>query len=179
MVSIILLFILVSSFFIGLRRGLILQIIHLTGFVVSLLVAYMYYKELAVYIRLWIPYPQLPADSPISMLVDIFNFESVYYSGIAFAILFFGTKILMQIIGSMLDFVSHLPILRTVNGWLGGLLCFIEAYLILFVILHVAALLPVETVQSLLHQSTLAQLILDHTPFLSQWLKELWVTNPL
>ncbi|WP_026671562.1 CvpA family protein [Alkalihalobacterium bogoriense] len=179
MVSIILFIILLSSFFIGLRRGFILQLIHLTGFIISLIVAYMYHRELATYIRLWIPYPQLSSESPISMFIEMFNFESVYYSGIAFAILFFGTKIIMQIIGSMLDFVSHLPILRTVNGWLGGVLGFLEAYLIMFVVLNVAALLPIEIVQSFLHQSSLAQFIVNHTPFLSEWIKDIWVNNQI
>ncbi len=159
------------------RRGFILQLFHLLGFLVAFIVAYMYYSPLAFYIRLWIPYPQLPANSPFTMLVETFNGEHVYYSGIAFAILFFATKILVYIIGSMLDFLAHLPIVRTANRWLGGALGFLEMYLIIFVLLHVAALIPVEIVQSLLHRSFLAQLILNYTPVLSGWLKELWIQN--
>ncbi|WP_216828878.1 CvpA family protein [Alkalihalobacterium elongatum] len=179
MFSLLIFFILISSFFIGLRRGFILQLIHLVSFFVALIVAYLYYGELASYIRLWIPYPQFSSDSAFSMFIEAFNFESVYYSGIAFAILFFGTKIALHIIGSMLDFVAHLPILRTINGWLGGALCFLEAYLILFILLHVAALLPIEFVQDQLQKSSLAHLILDYTPFLSSWIKEIWINNKL
>ncbi|WP_017726651.1 CvpA family protein [Halalkalibacterium ligniniphilum] len=179
MLSLVLMLILISSFFIGRRRGFILQLVHLLGFIVAFLVAYHYYSDVALYIRLWIPYPQFSTDSTVSMIISAFDFESVYYSGIAFAILFFGTKILMQIIGSMLDFLAHLPILRSVNRLLGGLLCLLEAYLLLFILLYVGALLPIEQVQGHLQGSLIAQLMMNHTPFLSDWLQELWVNNPL
>ena len=179
MLSLLIFIILVSSFFIGLKRGFILQLIHLVSFVISLIVAYVYYKDLASFIRLWIPYPQFSTDNAFTMLVEAFNFENVYYSGIAFAILFFGTKILLHIIGSMLDFVAQLPILRTVNGWFGAMLCFLEAYLIIFVVLHVAALLPIEFVQTALQESFLGRWIMDYTPFLSSWLKGIWINNQL
>ncbi|UTW68904.1 hypothetical protein KHA80_16630 [Anaerobacillus sp. HL2] len=84
----------------------------------------MYYGDLAVQIRLWIPYPQFSTNNPALMLIEEFNFEHVYYSGIAFAILF-ATKILLQIIGSMFDFLAHLPILNIIiNGGLVDILLF-------------------------------------------------------
>lgn len=175
MLSLILLIILISSFFIGLRRGFILQLFHLVSFVISIIVAYLYYADLAKVIRLWIPYPQLSTDSTFGMVVTSFNMEEVYYSGISFAILFFVTKIILHIIGSMLDFIARLPILKTINGWLGGILCFLEIYLLLFVVLHVAALLPIDVVQEHLNGSFLAKLIIDYTPFLSGWIKDLWL----
>jgi uncharacterized membrane protein required for colicin V production len=179
MLSFLILFILFCSFFIGRRRGFILQIIHLISFVVAIVVAYTYFGELASYIRLWIPYPQFSSDSTVGMIINTFNAESVYYSGIAFAILFFGTKIVLHLIGSMLDFLAHLPILRSVNQLLGGIFCFIEAYLILFVLLFVAALVPIDLVQDIMQGSIVVQLMLNHTPFLSEWLKELWVNNQI
>ncbi len=179
MLSFILLFILFCSFFIGRRRGFILQLIYLVSFVAAIFVAYKYFRELATYIRLWIPYPQFSSDSAVGMMIRSFDAESVYYSGIAFAILFFGTKIALHIIGSMLDFLAHLPILNSFNRLFGGILCFVETYLILFVLLFVAALLPIETVQSLMQRSIVAQFMLNYTPFLSEWLKTLWVDNSI
>lgn len=179
MFSLIIFILLITSFFVGFRRGFILQLIHLTGFVIAFIVAYLYHAELASHIRLWIPYPQFPSDNPAFMIIESFNFENVYYTGIAFAILFFATKIVLQIIGSMFDFLAHLPILSTINGWLGGVLCFLETLLILVVVLHIAALLPIEFVQDILKDSSLAKLILDYTPILSNQLKELWIENQL
>ncbi|WP_088103766.1 CvpA family protein [Halalkalibacter urbisdiaboli] len=179
MLSFIILFLLLCSFFVGRRRGFILQVIHLVGFIVSLIVAYKYYGELASFIRLWIPYPQISSDSPVGMILNVLDGESVYYSGIAFALLFIGTRIILQIFGAMLDFVAHLPILRSVNRLLGGILCFLEAYLIILILIYVAALLPVELVQELLQKSIVAQLMINHTPILSEWLQEIWAKNEI
>ncbi|MFB4159773.1 CvpA family protein [Geomicrobium sp. JSM 1781026] len=175
MLSVLILLILVTNFFIGLRRGFILQLFHLVSFFGSLIVAYLFYSDVAEYLRLWVPYPQF-LDDPSNMFISAFNFEAVYYNGIAFAILFFATRILLHILASMLDFVSHLPVLRSVNRLLGGALGFVEAYLIVFVLLIVAALLPVDAVQQTIGNSSIARLIIDHTPFLSGWLQELWIS---
>ncbi|TWI57022.1 CvpA family protein [Halalkalibacter nanhaiisediminis] len=179
MLSFVILFLLFCSFFIGRRRGFILQIVHLVSFVVAIFVAYTYFRELATFIRLWIPYPQFSQDSTVGMIISTFDGESVYYSGIAFAILFFGTKLVLHLLGSMLDFLAHLPILRSFNQLLGGVLCFVETYLILLVLMFVAALLPIEVVQDVMQRSIVVQLMMNHTPFISEWIKSLWVENPL
>ncbi len=51
----------------GFRRGLIVQIIHMTGFIIALVVAYTYYKQLAEKFVLWIPYPGVTAGSKLSI----------------------------------------------------------------------------------------------------------------
>lgn len=175
MLSLILMILLIGSFFIGLRRGFIMQLFHLISFFVSLIVAYVYYKDLADVIRLWLPYPQLSTDSTFAMVVASFDMEQAYYSGISFVLIFFVTKIGLHIIGSMFDFLARLPFLKTVNGLLGGILCFVEVYLLIFISLHVAALLPIEAVQDPLNRSSLAKWIIDHTPFLSTWIKDVWL----
>ncbi|RNA70276.1 CvpA family protein [Alteribacter keqinensis] len=175
MLTLFLFIILIGSFLVGFRRGLILQLVHLVGFVVAFIVAYLYYQELASYIRLWIPFPTLGSESGSSLLVNAFSIEEVYYNGIAFAILFFVTKILMQILGSMFDFLAHLPILHTINGWLGGILGFLEGLLIAVILVHLGALIQVEFIQQLIANSSLAQLIFEYTPIISNQLKELWL----
>ncbi|WP_280769852.1 CvpA family protein [Salipaludibacillus daqingensis] len=174
MLSLILFLILMVSFFVGFRRGLILQVVHLIGLFVAFAVAYLYYQEVAQYIRLWIPFPQLSTESGLSLLVDSFNLEAVYYNGIAFAALFFLTKIIMQIIGSLFDFLAHLPILHFLNGWLGGILGFLEGLVMLTVLLHLAALIQLDVVQATLQASSFAQMIFEYTPIISNELKELW-----
>ncbi|MGJ9382983.1 CvpA family protein [Salipaludibacillus sp. CF4.18] len=175
MLSFILFFILIMCFFIGFRRGFILQVIHLLGLVVSFVVAYLYYQELASYIRLWIPFPQLSEEGGMGLLVENFDMEMVYYNGIAFAALFIITKIIMQVIGSLFDFIAHLPILHFLNGWLGGILGFIEGLVVIVVLLHLAALVQVDIVQSILQGSSFAQMIFEYTPIISDELKTLWI----
>ncbi|MFB5662938.1 CvpA family protein [Alteribacillus sp. HJP-4] len=179
MLSLLLIIILFVSFLVGLRRGFMLQLIHLASFFIALIIAFYFYQDLAEYLRLWLPYPEISSggDGAVNMFVSMFDMESVYYYGIAFFIIFIAAKILLQIVGSMLDFVSQLPLLRTVNRWLGGLLGFLESYLILFILLITSALLPIEMFQEMIAASSVADMMINHTPILSDWIKDLWASE--
>ncbi|WP_409302070.1 CvpA family protein [Peribacillus sp. SCS-155] len=174
MLDLAILAILILGFLIGLRRGFILQLIHLTGFIAAFVIAYLYYDELAPKLKLWIPYPSLGNSSAIKMIFDGTGLDHAYYNAISFAIIFFAAKIIWQMIGSMLDFIAHLPILKQINRWAGGILGFIEVYLIMFIVLYIAALLPVEQVQGPISNSVLASAIIEKTPLLSGMVKDLW-----
>ncbi|MEH7176437.1 CvpA family protein [Neobacillus vireti] len=171
--AIILLF--VFGFFIGLKRGFILQFVHITGFIIAYIVAYLYYGDLAPKLTLWVPYPNLGTTSPLKLLSENGNMEEAFYRAIAFVIIFLAVKILLQIIGSMLDFIAHLPILRQLNVWAGGILGFAEVYLIIFILLYIGALVPMEFMQKPLDDSIIANLMVNHTPFLSQQIKSMWI----
>lgn len=167
--------ILVMGFIVGLKRGFILQTIHLVGFIVAFIVAYLYYEQLAPKLTLWIPYPNLGSNATLNLIFDNANLESAYYRAIAFAAIFFAVKIMLQIVGSMLDFVSNLPILHQLNVWAGGLLGLVEVYLVMFIILYIAALLPIQAIQDPLNDSILAENIIKNTPVFSQQIKQLWI----
>ncbi|MBN6887936.1 putative membrane protein required for colicin V production [Cytobacillus horneckiae] len=175
MLDLAIIIILLFGFFMGLRRGFILQLIHLVGFIIAFVVARLYYDTLAPKLTLWIPYPNFGSDSNLQMLLGSTDLEDAYYRAIAFAIIFFAVKILLQIIGSMLDFVASLPILKQLNTWAGSILGFIEVYLIMFILLYIAALLPITALQNMLNDSFMAEFIIDHTPILSQQIKDLWI----
>lgn len=174
MVNLALLIILVIGFFIGMRRGFILQLIHMIGFIVSLIVAYMYYDELTPKLRLWIPYPNFDADNTLKMVLDGINFDEAFYRAIAFAIIFFAVRLVLGIIGSALDIVASLPILKTLNVWAGAVLGFIEMYLFIFFLLYMAALLPIASIQTALADSSIAEYMLNKTPFFSAEIKKWW-----
>lgn len=174
MLDLILVLLLIFGFFIGLKRGFILQAIHLVGFIVSFILAYIYYDDLAPRLELWIPYPSFGDKESFTMLFQAMELEQAYYNAIAFAIIFFVSKIVLQIFGSMLDFVAHLPILKTLNVWAGGALGFIEMYLLTFIVLYIAALLPIEFIQEPMSSSVLAKFIVSHTPLLSDQIKDMW-----
>lgn len=175
MLTLILLVILAGGFLIGLRRGLVFQIVHLTGLIAAFVVAYLFFDNLAPRLRLWIPYPSGATEGTFSFFSNALSLEDAYYNAIAFAILFFATKILMHIIGSMLDFLMELPLLHMANRWLGGVFGFIEIYLILFLFLYVAAFVPVDYVQHAVSDSILAQAMVQHTPIISEQIKDLWL----
>lgn len=178
MLDLIILIILVFGFLIGLKRGFILQFIHLTGFIIAFIAAYFYYDKLAPKLTLWIPFPNFSSDSALSLILGHVNLEDAYYRAIAFVVIFFAVKIVWQIIGSMLDFIAQIPILKQLNFWAGGILGFLEVYLIMFILLFIAALLPVESIQSALTNSILADLMVQHTPVFSGLIKEWWIIDP-
>ncbi|MDF2789397.1 MAG: rane protein [Neobacillus sp.] len=175
MLDLAIILLLVFGFFIGLKRGFILQLVHLTGFIIAYIVANLYYDDLAPRLTLWVPYPNLGTTSPLKLLSENGNMEEAFYRAIAFVIIFFAVKILLQIIGSMLDFIAHLPILKQINVWAGGILGFAEVYLVLFILLYIAALVPMEFLQKPLDDSIMGNLIVNHTPFLSEQIKNMWI----
>lgn len=173
MLDLFILFILIIGFFVGLKRGFILQTIHMTGFIIAFIIAYIYYDQIAPKLTLWIPYPTF-GGGELKLLFDNPNIEDAYYRAIAFVAIFFAVRILLQIIGSMFDFVANLPVLKSLNVWAGGILGVVEVYLILFILLYVAALLPIGAIQSLLGDSFLANGIIQYTPIFSDQIKQWW-----
>ncbi|PKR79235.1 hypothetical protein CEY16_05715 [Halalkalibacillus sediminis] len=177
MLNIILLILLILGFLIGLKRGFILQVFHLAGFIVAFLVALLYYRDLGDQLELWIPFPA-PSDGHFwSSFFQSDVIEGAFYYGISFFAIFFTVKILMQIIANLLDFVAHFPVLHSVNNLLGAIVGFIEMYLIIFVVLFVLSLVPSGFVQDFVSQSSLATFIIEQTPVFSEQLKEKWFTE--
>jgi len=174
MLNIILIVILLVGFIIGLRRGFILQLIHLTSYFIAFLVATLFYKQLAGHLTLWVPYPQFGDEEIIKSLLNTVNAEEAYYNGISFILIFFVVKIVLQIIGSMLDFVANIPVIKQLNTWAGAFLGFLEVYLIVFILLYIASLLPIEMIQTTIDHSSIAKGIIEKTPIFSNQIKEMW-----
>ncbi|MGG3572801.1 CvpA family protein [Bacillus gobiensis] len=174
MLDIILLIMLIIGAIAGLRRGFILKLLHLISFIAAFLIARQFYDDLAPQVRLWIPYPDF-GEGQEALAFFSGNMESSYYNAISFVIIFILAVIALRIIASMLDFVAMLPVLKQVNKLLGGVLGFLEVYLFLFVFLFIAALIPAPQIQDALQGSSLSNLIINHTPYLSELINTLWL----
>ncbi|GAB2570186.1 CvpA family protein [Gracilibacillus alcaliphilus] len=167
MVNLILIILFLIGILVGLRRGLILQFLHLTSFIIAFIVAARYYDNVASKLELWIPYPEMMSGSTWAIFGDMISLEAAYYNAIAFGGLFIVTKIVLQIVATMLDFVADIPILRSINNILGAVLGFLEVYLVVFILLYIFALAPVSYVQDYIDQSGIAKRIVEHTPVLT------------
>lgn len=174
MISLILIVLLLFGFLRGLKRGFILQTFHLVGFIIAFLVARMYYKGLAGHLDAWIPYPELSSDTSWALFVNNSSVETAFYNAIAFAIIFFAVKIILQIIASMLDFVSRIPVLKQLNKLLGSILGFVEVYLVIFILLYIIALTPIDVIQEKIAGSSVATFMVESTPFLSKTVESMW-----
>ncbi|TQR16180.1 CvpA family protein [Psychrobacillus soli] len=174
MFDILILILLVAGLITGAKRGLIVQLIHMTGFIVALIVAYTYYKPLADKFVLWIPFPAVTASYKLTIAVDNLELDQTFYRVIAFVLIFIAVKFALQLIASMFDFLKYLPILGFVSNLVGAILGFIEFYFIVFVLLYVFALLPIDFIQNLISNSILTGWMLEHTPILSELVKNWW-----
>jgi len=175
MLSLLIFIFLVFGFFIGLKRGFILQAIHFVSFFIAFIIAAIYYDDLAETLTIWIPYPSF-GDEVVNIVLDTINAESAYYNAVAFVIIFFTVKILLQVIGSMLDFLANIPVLKQLNVWAGSILGFLEVYLIIFILLYIGATLPLDFIQSAIENSFMADFIINHTPILTKQIQDLWLT---
>lgn len=174
MLDLLLLVVFAISLAIGAKRGFVVQAVHLVSYVVALIVAFLYYKPLAQKFVLWIPYPGFTEDATMTLVLDSLDVDRTFYRAFAFAIIFFAVKIALQIVGSMFDFLAHLPVLSSVNYVLGAVLGFIETYLLLFIALYVLALVPLEGIQSWTDGSIITKLMLEHTPVISNMFQNWW-----
>ncbi|MBT2569224.1 CvpA family protein [Planococcus sp. ISL-110] len=174
MLDILLIILLIGGIIVGAKRGFVVQLIHMIGFVIALVVAYTYYKPLSEYFVLWIPYPAVNENSQFTLVVDQLDLDQTFYQLLAFALIFFVVKFALQLIASMFDFLKFLPVLGFFSKILGAALGFVEAYILLFVFIYVFALLPVEVVQNQLENSGIAQSMIEHTPYFSEKVKEWW-----
>src|SRR5699024_265362 len=111
MLSLILLLILIFGFFMGLKRGFVLQLMHSIGFLISFIVATLTYRTLAEQLSLWIPYPDITEDTMLAVFLNTMPLEHAFYNAVSFAIIFFAVKVVLQIIAAMLDFLVRLLIL--------------------------------------------------------------------
>ena len=174
MLDLLILIILIVGILVGGRRGFVVQAIHMLGFIIATIVAWIYYKPLAQHFLLWIPYPGFAANTTSTLGLDGLDIDRTFYRVIAFAVIFFATKIVVQIIGSMLDFLKYLPVLGSLNRILGAVLGLLECYFLLFIALYVLALLPIEGLQAKLNGSIFTSFMLEHTPFLSSLFQNWW-----
>ncbi|MEG0258958.1 MAG: CvpA family protein [Lysinibacillus sp.] len=174
MLDLIILIVLLAGLIVGGKRGLIVQVMHLTSFIIALIVAYIYYKPLAEKFVFWIPYPGVTDSGSLSIVIDNLDLDSTFYQVIAFAFIFFAVKVALQILASVFDFIKYLPVLASVNRLLGAALGVIEYYLLMFIALYVLALLPIEPIESLMKSSILSSLILEHTPIITSMFQKWW-----
>lgn len=179
MITFILLVLLIFGFLMGIRRGFVLQTLHLVGYIASFMIARLYYQKLSAHLSLWIPYPDLKSEGAWAVFLNSMPLEDAFYNGIAFIVIFILAKVALQIIATMLDFVARFPLLNIVNRIGGAVLGFLEVYFIAFLFLFIAALIPMELVQDKIKDSKLAMLMIEKTPILSDLVTSMWFTDIL
>lgn len=174
--DIIIIIILFGSLIRGFQLGLIRQLIHFLGFFIALYMAYRFSGELAPYLQEKIPAPSFE-NSTIYMFSEVFQLENMFYSALAFFIIFVFSKLILNLGGQILHQIASLPGLKTVNRFSGGLLGLLQAVILTVLIIHVISVMPWLELQQYVEGSTIAQFMLGLTPIITEVLYNLWNTS--
>lgn len=153
----------------GLRLGFVRQVARFVGFILGLIVAFRFSPDVAAAIKQLISSEKGP-DSATGLV--FLSMNDFVYRLIAFVLLFFITRYVVRLIAGMLHRVVSLPVLNMVNRLTGLLLALIQACIITLIIVNVLQFVPGPKMQSLLQGSVIASWIIEHTPAMTNWLKE-------
>ncbi|MGX7417507.1 CvpA family protein [Carnobacterium gallinarum] len=177
MLSIGIIIVLAIGFYGGARRGLVLQVVMTVGYLLSYLIARIYYIKLGANLELFVPYPSATENSKFVFFDHAMGLEldKAFYNAVAFMLILFVGWLLTRFIGSMLTKLTFFPVIKQANYLGGGILSFLVVYVGIFLVLYVAAMIPMEVIQGALRQSSLAQMIVKNTPILSNQIYQWWI----
>ncbi|MGT2754723.1 CvpA family protein [Streptococcus ovis] len=179
MISIILLVILAWSFYIGYSRGLVLQIFYTFSSVLALIVAAGSYQKLASIFYLWVPFANATEGSSNYYFESqyLFKLDQVFYAGLAFLAIYVLVYAVMRFIGIFVHLIRFVDPDTTTTNLVSGALSILVTAISLQMALTIVATIPVATVQNMLHDSVVANALIQYMPITTGLLKKLWLTN--
>lgn len=179
MITLVLLIVLAWSFYIGYTRGLILQGFYTASSVIALIVATAKYPKLAALYYLWVPFANATEGSSTYYFDSqyLFNLDRIFYAGLAFLTIYVVVYAIMRFIGIFVHLVRFATPQGLYFDLASGVLAVIVTWISLQIGLTILATIPLDMVQNYLHDSWLANAMIEWTPFTSSFLKNLWISN--
>lgn len=170
MVNIVIIFVLFIGMYVGAKRGLILQLVHTAGYILSWIVANMFHQRLAESFESIIPYPSdtIAGDLSLYNLMTSVQFDKFFYRVLAYVSIIWIGWLVTRLVAMTLTNISKLPVLNQLNGIGGAVLGFACNWIGLYFILMVLSLVPVSFVQDIFSSGSLATIIVKETPIVSQ-----------
>ncbi|MDF2960105.1 MAG: colicin production protein [Paenibacillus sp.] len=164
----------VAGTLLGYYRGLVSQLVSVAGLFIAYVAAFAFYRDTAPWIAGVLSLPAYETYQKYEFLVKGLNLDAYMYNAIAFALLFFGVKLALSIVGRVLNWIALTPGIKTVNKWSGALLGLLEAVLLVVIAVKVMTVVPNDTAQRLLKGSVTTPYILQALPTVTDKLHELW-----
>ena len=179
MISIILLLIIAWSFYIGYRRGILLQAYYLVATIVSAYFASNYYLSLGQKFNLLIPYanPQEGQGTYFFSSNQLFQLDKVFYAGIGFLLAFTVFYCIGRLLGLFLNLVPTKILEEKYYRIAAGVLSVGVTLFVLQMMLTILATVPLQIVQNSLENSFVARHIIQSIPITTGLIKQLWVTK--
>lgn len=159
------------SLFYGHHRGFVKLAIGLVGLTASLVVAYSFSQDTAVFLQEQFPLPKESANPFFQAILSMDSLHQLIYSAIAFILLFFMVRFLCAILGKVLQSFAELPIISLLNRWLGAILGGLLMLMLVVVSIHLLDMAPDGKWKRAYYQSTITQYLLDISPFISKQIR--------
>ncbi len=159
--------------FYGYRKGFVSLAIGLAGMVISLLFAYSFSQDTAVFLQEQFP---LPSESSNPLMQALLNMSSVHhflYAGLAFILLFFFSRVLCNLFGKVLQSFAELPLISILNRWLGAFLGLGQTLILMIIVVHLISTAPGQGWKETFLRSVISQYILEISPLISEQIRNL------
>lgn len=170
-------FVLAYGVYVGARRGLAMQGYYSLVYLLFFLVALASYQFFGPKFELIVPYPSASLDSKFAFFSTNvgLTLDKAFYCGFAFVFMCAVGWVISRFSGIYLKRLTYLPMNHTISVAGGAILAFIINYIGIFMILYLASLIPVASIQNGLSHSWLATLIVKYSPILTSLFENWWI----
>ncbi|WP_390404967.1 CvpA family protein [Lacticaseibacillus jixiensis] len=177
MLSLIVIAVLAYFFYSGARRGMWLQLVHVIGYLLSLLLAKACYLPLAGVFTQWVPYPSATEQSKFVFFTHQvgLTLDHGFYNGVAFVFMLMIGWLVTRFVALWFHDLTYKTGDRMLSNVSGGVMNFLMGYLFVFMLLYLLALIPVAGIQDMLANSAVGGAIVRYTPWLTQLFTNLWL----
>lgn len=177
MLTVIVIIILLNSFYTGYRRGLMLQLVRLVGYAVTVWFAISYSGAFARYTAMFVPFPALRPSVELALYDEEASFwvDQAFYKGLTFLAFLIIGFLLTNFIAMLFKNVKYYENWHAANRVLGALLNVIVGYGMVFILLFLLSLVPIEFIQQQFVDNPVAYWIVSQTPVLSDAAMQAWV----
>ncbi|MTB63569.1 CvpA family protein [Streptococcus sp. zg-86] len=179
MITLVLLILLVWSFYIGYSRGIVLQSYYTFASIFSLIVAAGYYKRLIALLYLWVPFTNAAQGASTYYFEPqyLFSLDKIFYAGLAFLVVYGVVYTLLRLLGLLVHLLRFADPDTRVTNLISGALAVLVAIVSLQIVLTIAGAIPLTVVQDTLHKSWLANTLIQYTPITSSLFKKLLLAS--
>lgn len=177
MLSLLIILFLVYGFYMGARRGLAMQAFYTIGYGLFFALALVTFRFLGPDFEMIVPYPSANLGSEFAFFSTKtgMGLDDAFYRAFAFIFVCFVGWVIMRFAGLYFKRLTYVPMPNDVNLLSGGILGLVVAYVTIFMILLILAMIPVGGIQHMLDHSFIASAMIEASPILSKWMPSLWI----
>lgn len=181
MLTLLIIIILLFGFYTGYRRGLVLQMIRLVGYIITFVLATKYFQPLSEIVEMLVPFPSVQPNTELAIYDEAVSFliDDAFYRVITFILIGIIGWVITNFLSMLFTRVMYYDLLNHVNAIGGGIVNLFITYVIVFFFLFVMSLIPIEFIQQQFVDNPIAYNIIANTPFFSDFAAETWLeVNP-